>query len=291
LDGVLIIDKPLGPTSFDVVQKVRKLTGTKKAGHTGTLDPMATGVLPICLNDATKIAGYILHADKTYETTLRLGVETDTQDAQGKIIRERPVPELTHARIEEVLKQFRGPLRQIPPMYSAIKVNGQRLYELAREGKEVEREARDVVVHSLELLQFEGTQLSLRVHCSKGFYVRVLGADIGEALGCGAHLTALRRIQSGPFQLQHAVTLEMLQVPENWQSKVVGMCAALSELPMLQVTEAEAKKVLHGGAVLRPGHPEVTVRVMDPGERMLAIASVEASDGKVRYLRVLGNGP
>jgi len=282
---VLVIDKPRGPTSFDVVQTVRRLTGAKKAGHTGTLDPMATGVLPICLDDATKIAGFILQADKAYETTLRLGVETDTQDAMGKVTAERPVPPLNAEILENVLSRFRGPQKQTPPMHSAVKVDGKRLYELARAGKEVEREARDVTVHALELKAFSGNELTLSVHCSKGFYIRVLGAEVGQALGCGAHLISLRRTRSGPFSLQDAVPLD--GTLSGWQSRLVGMSSALSELPPLSVTQEEVRKVLHGVALDRPGHPAGTVRVLDPSERLLAVASVETG-GRVKYLRVLG---
>ncbi|HET9452179.1 MAG TPA: tRNA pseudouridine(55) synthase TruB, partial [Aggregicoccus sp.] len=210
MDGVLVIDKPRGPTSFDVVRQVRSFLRIKKVGHTGTLDPMATGVLPLCLGEATKIAGHILEGDKAYEATVRLGAETDTQDAEGKVVREAPVPPLSLELLEPALARFRGSFEQLPPMYSAVKVDGKRLYALARAGEEVERAARRVTVHELTLRDFSASELKLSVRCSKGFFVRTLAFDLGRALGCGAHLTALRRTASGPFTLAHALPLAQL---------------------------------------------------------------------------------
>jgi tRNA pseudouridine55 synthase len=209
--GVILLDKPLGLSSNQALQKVKWLLRAEKAGHTGTLDPLATGVLPLCFGAATKFSQQHLDADKAYETTVRLGRKTSTADAEGQVIEERPV-RCTAGQVVEVLDRFMGPIRQVPPMHSALKKDGKALYEYAREGETVEREARDVVIHDLELLdlqlQGEAPELRLRVRCSKGTYIRTLGEDIGEALGCGGHLTALRRVQTGPFDSGQCLTLE-----------------------------------------------------------------------------------
>ncbi len=212
--GVLLLDKPLGISSNNALQKAKWLLRAEKAGHTGTLDPLATGVLPICFGAATKFSQLHLDADKTYETTVRLGVRTSTADAEGEVIETRAVT-CTLGQVVEVLDQFMGPIRQVPPMHSALKKDGKALYEYAREGETVEREPRDVVIHELELLdvQLQGDEpfLRLRVKCSKGTYIRTLGEDIGEALGCGGHLVALRRIATGAFDQTQCVTLEGLE--------------------------------------------------------------------------------
>jgi tRNA pseudouridine55 synthase len=216
--GVILLDKPLGLSSNQALQKVKWLLRAEKAGHTGTLDPLATGVLPLCFGAATKFSQQHLDADKVYETTVRLGRKTSTADAEGDVIEERPVT-CTLGQVVEVLDRFMGPIRQVPPMHSALKKDGKALYEYAREGETVEREARDVVIHDLEMLdvelQGEQPHLRLRVACSKGTYIRTLGEDIGEALGCGGHLTALRRVQTGPFDASQCVTLEQLEAMDE----------------------------------------------------------------------------
>ena len=216
--GVILLDKPLGFSSNQALQKVKWLLRAEKAGHTGTLDPLATGVLPLCFGAATKFSQQHLNADKVYETTVRLGRKTSTADAEGEVIADRPVT-CSVGQVVEVLDRFMGPIRQVPPMHSALKKDGKALYEYAREGETVEREARDVVIHDLELLdmqlQGDNPHLRLRVACSKGTYIRTLGEDIGEALGCGGHLTALRRVQTGPFVASQCVTLEQLEAMEE----------------------------------------------------------------------------
>ena len=211
--GVLLLDKPLGLSSNQALQKAKWLLRAEKAGHTGTLDPLATGVLPLCFGAATKFSQLHLDADKTYETTVRLGIKTTTADAEGEVISQRPV-NCTMGQVVEVLDRFMGPIAQVPPMYSALKKDGKALYEYARAGETVEREARQVVIHDLELLemQLEGEApfLRLRVTCSKGTYIRTLGEDIAEALGCGGYLSALRRVVTGPFDVSACVTLEDL---------------------------------------------------------------------------------
>ncbi len=216
--GVILLDKPLGLSSNQALQKVKWLLRAEKAGHTGTLDPLATGVLPLCFGAATKFSQQHLEADKAYETTVRLGRKTTTADAEGEVIAERPVT-CTLGQVVEVLDRFMGPIRQVPPMHSALKKDGKALYEYAREGETVEREARDVVIHELDMLdvqlQGDNPHLRLRVACSKGTYIRTLGEDIGEALGCGGHLTALRRVQTGPFDASQCITLEQLEAMEE----------------------------------------------------------------------------
>ncbi|NTX08133.1 tRNA pseudouridine(55) synthase TruB [Myxococcus sp. CA040A] len=290
MDGVLVIDKPSGPTSFDVVRQVRSLLKIKKVGHTGTLDPMATGVLPLCLGEATKVAGFITEGDKAYDATVRLGAETDTQDAQGQVTARAPVPVLTPALLEAALSRFRGSFDQIPPMYSAVKVAGKRLYELARAGEEVERAARHVTVYELVLRDFSADRLHLSVRCSKGFFVRTLAFDLGRVLGCGAHLEALRRTASGPFPL--ARSLPLADVPAllkdgTLASRLVPIAEALVDLPEVRVGADDAKRVSHGVPVevspslLRPGR----LRVTGPDGALLAVA--EGVGGRLRYLRVL----
>jgi tRNA pseudouridine55 synthase len=287
MDGVWVIDKPAGPTSFDVVKRVRLALKEKKAGHTGTLDPMATGVLPVCVGEATKLAGFITEGAKSYDAVIRLGVETDTLDAQGKVVAEVPVPEISAARLEEVLGAFRGTFLQTPPMYSAVKVGGRRLYELARAGEEVERGARTVTVHSLALKDFSSNGLAVSVHCSKGFFVRVLAHDIGQAMGCGAHLASLRRTASGPFTLSQAiglVELENAESPELLCGHSVSLENALADLLVVQVTAEDARKVSHGVPI--EVKVQGRVRVLGPEGRLLAVADVER--GRLKYLRVLG---
>jgi tRNA pseudouridine55 synthase len=213
--GVVLLDKPIGLSSNQALQKVKWLLRAEKAGHTGTLDPLATGVLPLCFGAATKFSQLHLEADKTYETTLRLGVKTRTGDAEGEVIDTRPVT-CSVGQVVEVLDRFTGSVTQLPPMHSALKKNGKALYEYARAGVEVERAPRTITVHELELLRLDldtedAPSLSLRVHCSKGTYIRTLGEDIGEALGCGAHLSALRRVRTGDFGLTDCVTLDQLE--------------------------------------------------------------------------------
>ena len=290
MHGVLVIDKPLGPTSFDVVKAVRSLLKVQKVGHTGTLDPLATGVLPVCVGEATKIAGFILETEKAYEAVVRLGVSTDSYDAQGKVVAEGEVPALSRDSLEAVLERFRGTLLQLPPMFSAVKVAGKRLYELARKGEEVERTPREVTVHELLLRDFSATELRLSVRCSKGFFVRALAHDLGAALGCGAHLKALRRTKTGPFTLAQAIPLDRLEAavreggPEAIAGKLVSMDEALTELPAIEVGEAEARKVLHGVPLEAPAPLQGRVRVRGP-QGLLAVAEVDR--GRLRYARVL----
>ena len=238
MHGVLLLDKPLGLSSNQALQRCKWLLRAEKAGHTGTLDPLATGVLPLCFGAATKFSQLQLDADKTYEASIRLGVRTSTGDAEGEIIAERPVPAVTSERLADVVQQFTGPIRQVPPMHSALKKDGKALYEYARAGEEVERKPRDVVIHSLVLSAIDARTLRLVATVSKGTYIRTLGEDIGEALGCGGHLTALRRMATGQFEVSQCVTLDAFEaMPEQ------------ERLARLLPTEA-----------LLPAHDPVTLR-------------------------------
>lgn len=239
LDGVLLLDKPEGLSSTHALSRAKRTLDARKAGHTGTLDPFATGLLVCCLGKATKISGQMLNADKGYVATVRFGQETDSGDLTGHVVSEAPegFSGVDRNELETALQQFRGPIEQIPPMYSALKRDGKPLYEYARKGIELEREPRQVIIHRLQLLSFEGMQATLEVQCSKGTYIRTLAQDIGRVLGCGAHLVALRRTSVGPFQLSDAITLEALQAMPAPQSVLIPMNAlpdGLMPAPTLQ---------------------------------------------------------
>jgi tRNA pseudouridine55 synthase len=247
IHGVLLLDKHAGDSSNDVLIKAKRLLNAQKAGHTGTLDPFATGLLPLCFGEATKFAQDLLDADKTYETVVHLGIATTTGDTEGDVIETRNV-DVTREQIEAVLAQFRGDIDQVPPMYSALKRDGKPLYEYARAGVTLEREARRVTIHTLELLEYRAPFLTLRVRSSKGTYIRVLGQDIGAALGCGAHLQTLRRTQVGVLSIDNAVTLDLLSdTPEAERTKCLApVDALLSSFPAIQLEDAMAKRFLHG---------------------------------------------
>jgi tRNA pseudouridine55 synthase len=245
VDGVLLIDKPVGLSSNDALTKVKRIVNAKKAGHTGTLDPFATGLLPLCFGEATKFSQDLLEADKTYLAKVHLGVTTTTGDTEGETVETRPV-EVTKEQIETALAKFRGPIMQVPPMYSALKRDGKALYEYAREGVTLEREARPVTIHDLEMLDYEAPFLTIRVTCSKGTYIRVLGEDIGAELGCGAHLNQLRRIGVGNLTVAGMVTLEALQAHENPLSLLAPVDALLSSFPRVDLTPELAKRFLNG---------------------------------------------
>ena len=245
VDGVLLLDKPVGLSSNDALIKAKRVLNAKKAGHTGTLDPFATGLLPLCFGEATKFSQDLLEADKTYETTVHLGITTNTGDTEGETIATRDVA-VTVEQIESVLAQFRGLIMQVPPMYSALKRDGKAYYEYAREGIVLEREARPVTILKLDFVSYEAPFLKLSVTCSKGTYIRVLGEDIGNALGCGAHLNALRRTQVGALTMDGMVTLETLQACETPLAMLAPVDALLSSFPALHLTDDLAKRFLQG---------------------------------------------
>ncbi|MGF6596883.1 tRNA pseudouridine55 synthase [Paraburkholderia sp. GAS448] len=247
LDGVLLLDKPVGLSSNDALIRAKRLYLAKKAGHTGTLDPLASGLLPLCFGEATKFSQDLLEADKTYEATMRLGVRTTTGDAEGEAVQTRDVA-CDQSAVEQALSRFRGEIVQVPPMYSALKRDGRPLYEYARAGQVVEREGRNVTIHALDLLACALPDVTFRVTCSKGTYVRTLAEDIGEALGCGAHLVALRRTGVGALTLEHAVTLDALSDAgeserDAWLQPVDAL---LSTFPSVQLDAESTRRFLHG---------------------------------------------
>lgn len=247
LDGVLLLDKGIGLSSNDALMRAKRLLRAQKAGHTGTLDPLASGLLPLCFGEATKFSQDLLEADKTYEAIMRLGIRTSTGDAEGEVLETFPV-EVGTPEIEAALARFRGPISQVPPMHSALKRDGKPLYEYARAGQVVEREAREVTIHTLELLRADLPDVAFRVTCSKGTYVRTLAEDIGAALGCGAHLVALRRTGVGALTLEHAATLDQL---EGMEEAARDTClqpvdALLSTFPLVRLDSDDARRFLHG---------------------------------------------
>ena len=246
MDGILVIDKPRGPTSHDVVDSVRQALNMQKIGHTGTLDPEATGVLPLVLGSATKLARYLSGGDKTYQATLHLGVSTRTLDAEGDVTQTREV-RCTVAQLEATLAQFSGALTQMPPMYSAKKVNGKKLYQLARQGLEVERQAKQVHVRAIRLVEAQLPKVLFDVTCSAGTYVRALAHDIGEALQCGGHLSALRRTAAGPFHLEQAVPLSaVVGDPATAKASVLPVSQALQALPHLCIPPNMVRLIVSG---------------------------------------------
>ena len=266
VDGVLLLDKPLGMTSNDALQKARRLFSAAKGGHTGTLDPLATGLLPLCFGEATKFSADLLDADKTYEAVLKLGVTTDSGDAEGLVTSTAAV-DVQQGQIAEVLPRFVGDIQQTPPMHSALKRNGRPLYELARQGIEVEREPRAVTIFAIDCLGFSGDSLTLRVACSKGTYIRVLAADIGKALGCGAHLAALRRTVVGDIRLEKTVTLAELETLDEGarMERLLPVDTLLQSLPVVSVEGAEADRFSHGNPVSLPAGLSGKIRVYANG--------------------------
>ena len=273
MNGIVIVDKPVGWTSQDVVSKLRGKLHTKRIGHGGTLDPMATGVLPVFVGRATRGVEFFEHAEKTYETVLRLGLLTDTEDTSGTVLEERSVA-VTEEQLEAALAQFRGEILQIPPMYSALKVNGQKLYDLARKGKEVERQPRPITIHELELLGFDGRDAKLRVRCSKGTYIRTLCKDIGLALGCGGCMAELRRTAAGAYTEAEAVKLETLidsEEPEVFLRPVDTMFARYEAIIL---TENQEKRCRCGNSFTLPG-ADGTYRAYGQNGEFLMLAKRE----------------
>jgi tRNA pseudouridine55 synthase len=286
LDGVLLLDKPLGLSSNDALIQAKRLLLAKKAGHTGTLDPLASGLLPLCFGEATKFSQDLLDADKTYEATMRLGIRTTTGDAEGDVVQTR-VPACDEAAIEAALARFRGDIVQIPPMYSALKRDGKPLYEYARAGQTVEREARAVTIHALDLLACTLPDVTFRVTCSKGTYVRTLAEDIGEALGCGAHLVMLRRTGVGSLTLGHAVTLDALAAlaageRDAWLQPVDAL---LSDFPALQLDAEASRRFLHGQ---RLRLAELTLD--DAAARAARVRVYDAAQGRLLGVAKVGEG-
>jgi len=246
--GIILLDKRLGVSSNKALQEVRRLFNANKAGHTGSLDPLATGLLPLCFGEATKVSALMLDDDKRYQVTMKLGVMTDTGDAEGQVIETKPVPELSIEQIQCCLAKFMGLQAQVPPMYSALKLNGKKLYELAREGITVERAPRQITIYELHLLEATFDTLTLDVACSKGTYIRSLAEDIGHDLGCGATVIALRRSQAGQFLLENAKTIEQLSALTNdeLQANLIACDKPLEKLPAVHLSEQQAKAISYG---------------------------------------------
>lgn len=283
ISGILIIDKPLHLSSNQVVQRVKRLFGAKKTGHTGSLDPLASGVLPICLGHATKISQYLLTSDKTYQFTMQLGQSTTTGDTEGEVVIEQPVPCIEESELNKVLRDFIGEISQIPPMYSALKHNGQRLYDLARAGQIVERPSRTVCIKSLKVLSREATSITLEVCCSKGTYVRTLAEDLAEKLGCVAHVTFLRRITTGPFDLTSSVTLDQVDALQgNLESldKLLGrLDSALLEYPVISCTDAEKGDLCLGRKIEIKGLQQHSlIRLNDSNGEIFGLAKWSEND-------------
>jgi len=260
VNGILVIDKPLDVTSNGILQQVKRLFGAAKAGHTGALDPLATGVLPLCFGEATKFSQMMLDSDKSYIATAKLGVRTETGDSEGAVVEEKPVPaELDSASLEPVLERFRGDIQQVPSMYSALKHKGRPLYEYAREGIEVERPARPVTIYELTLLDVRDDEMDIAVSCTKGTYIRSLVEDIGEALGCGAHVTALRRTMASGFTLADAYPVDKLEAmrerDESLDGLLVAPDAALSMFPEQELSGQSLVSIINGQPVRIPGQP------------------------------------
>ena len=273
MNGIVIIDKPAGWTSQDVTARLRRVFGTRRIGHGGTLDPMATGVLPVFVGRATRGVEFFEHAEKTYETELLLGVATDTEDTTGTVLFRREVS-VTQEQLDGTLERFRGEIMQIPPMYSALKVNGQKLYDLARKGRQVERQPRPVTVHELTLLSREGDTLHLRVRCSKGTYIRTLCADIGEALGCGGCMQALRRTQAGEYTIAEAVPLQQLLEAAEPEIYLRDVDTMFRGYPAVKLTVNQEKRCRNGNAfsVSLPGG---TYRAYSQSGEFLMLAKVK----------------
>jgi tRNA pseudouridine55 synthase len=283
-EGLICLDKPYGQSSHDIVNAIRRLAAIRRVGHAGTLDPLATGLLIVCLGRATRLLEYLTGQPKTYLATIQLGQETNTYDAEGEITAERPV-DITSQQLSAALAKFRGPIEQLPPMYSAVKVGGQPLYRLARKGQSVERPARTVTIHQLDLLSWQDTILTLRIHCSSGTYIRSIAHDLGQELECGAFLAALRRTETGRFSLEDAVPLSQLS-QNDWRSHLQPTDSAVGHLPRLELTSSEALTLYHGQAIpRRPDQPvDALVRAYDGRSRFVGVVAGDAQSWRAKKI-------
>lgn len=283
MNGILIVDKPQGWTSHDVVNKARRVLQEKRIGHTGTLDPLATGVLVLCVGRATRIARYLEADDKEYTAVLRLGITTDTQDADGQPLETRAYPAPARDALETVIRRFQGEIQQVPPAYSALKVKGVPSYRLARAGAKHRHRERTVTIYAIDLLQYEDPEVRIRVHCSKGTYIRTLCADIGEQLGAGAHVTALNRERSGRFRIGQALSIEELErlvATSSGEEIMITMNNALDGLPGLRIPPLMARRISHGNTCPCPSGAACPadgdrVRVLDEQGMLIAVAVVQ----------------
>lgn len=289
ISGVVLLDKPLGLSSNQAMQRVKHLYQAEKAGHTGSLDPLATGLLPICLGEATKFANFLLDADKSYLATVKLGITTTSADAEGEVIAQKPV-DVTLQQVESVLHQFIGDIEQTPPIYSALKVDGKPLYAYARAGQEVEIKSRYVSIHQIHLEHFEADELVFTVTCSKGTYIRTLAQDIGAKLGCGAHLKGLRRLTSGTFDLKDALPLEVLSELslEELDAKLLPIDIKIQHLPKLTLNAEQTDIIQHGQAI-KPNQEIIFnefIRLYDISGEFIGLAQKQ-TDGKLHPKRLL----
>ena len=295
VSGILLLDKPLGMTSNDALQRVKRMYHARKAGHTGSLDPLATGLLPICFGDATKMSAYLLDADKRYQVRVKLGVTTATADTEGEVIATASTEGIGEEEVRAKLAEFSGEIEQLPPMYSALKHKGERLYKLARQGIEVEREPRKITIFSLEMSDCSLPEFSLDVHCSKGTYVRTLAEDIGNALGCGAHVTALRRTGVGPYDEPQMVSVEALekareQGVKGLDSLLLPVESSVGHWPEVRLSDDAAYYMKMGQAVLVPQAPtEGWVRIYSKEGAFMGVGCI-LDDGKVQPKRLLSRG-
>jgi tRNA pseudouridine55 synthase len=283
-DGILIIDKPAGLTSHDVVKRVRRATQLRQVGHAGTLDPLATGVLVVCVGQATRVSEYLLGHDKAYRAKIRLGIETSTYDAGGEVTATREV-NIDRAEVERTLAQFSGEIQQVPPMVSAIKREGQKLYELARQGIEIEREARAVIVHSIELLDYQAPDATIDVRCSAGTYIRSIAHDLGTAFDTGAHVIELRRTASGPFTIDQAIPLESLEAAARegqWHTRLHAIDEALSDWPLVVLGEPERIRAVNGAPIYTLKRSGTHCRAHDERGNLVALL---VFDQKKRWWR------
>jgi tRNA pseudouridine55 synthase len=293
VDGILLLDKDRGCSSNAALQQARRLFRARKAGHTGSLDPLASGLLPVCFGQATKISGMLLDADKTYQVTAALGSRTATGDAEGEVVETKPVPPLDAAAIDAVFERFTGPIEQIPPMYSALKQDGRRLYELARKGIEVPREPRSVRIHALHRGSWDGRALDFEVRCSKGTYVRTLVEDMAVALGTVGHVSALRRTQLGPFMDERMWTLPQLEAlaaeggEPALDAVLHGPDTAVRHWPEVVLGEAEQSYVLQGQAVFASGPPGARVRMYGPNGLFLGVGEMTPEGRRVAPVRIM----
>jgi tRNA pseudouridine55 synthase len=290
-DGILIIDKPSGLTSHDVVKRVRRAAKIRQVGHAGTLDPMATGVLVVCLGQATRISEYLLGHDKAYRATIRLGIETNTYDADGEIVATHEV-HVDRAEVEQALAQFVGAIQQIPPMYSAIKRDGQKLYDLARQGIEIERAARSVSVHSIELRDYAAPDAAVDVRCSAGTYIRSIAHDLGEALGTGGHLIDLRRTAAGPFSIDQATPLKAFEQAAQegqWETLLHRSDEALGDWPLVVIGEPDRLRVLNGAPIFSLKLTGTHCRAHDEHGNLIALLVFDPKKHWWRAEKVLVN--
>ena len=295
ISGILLLDKPTGITSNAALQTVKRLFDASKAGHTGSLDPLATGVLPLCFGEATKFSQFLLDADKRYRATFKLGVTTDSGDADGKVLETRTVPEISDSTLESVLEHYRGEISQIPSMFSALKVDGQPLYKLARQGIEVERKSRQVTIHEFSVVERDHDEITVDVHCTKGTYVRTLAEDIGQELGCGAHVVELRRLAAGSFTIDETISMEQLEVwaedKAQLDAQLLPVSSAVQDWPQVELTEVTASYIRQGQPVQIANAPttgwvSIFSESDDPNEEFIGVGEI-MDDGRIAPRRLV----